>query len=262
MTEEWAPDPDQILEVDAALSEWRQGDVLRSADASQLIVADGSRPLTLPAADAAAEVGTEEEGLVLVQENVEAFVITSQTCEVVQSCANEPELLVSPLVRLPDGIVAEAAAGWRPRYAPVPGEGANAFADLGKTMTLQKAAVTSWDRTEGLRSDVEIRRFQGIAERRVGRFAFPNDLTPATDELYTRLRKKRGNDSFEGRAIVLVEEIRLLGIPDWASSSIEVDIYFLVSTEAAMRELEEHQASLKPQKGQIDTWEGCRAEWE
>lgn len=261
-TEKWEADPDQIQEINSVLIGWQQGDVLQSDEAALVVVADVHRPLTEVAADAASEVGGSGDRLMLVEEEVEGLVITSQTCDVIETCVTTPELTLSPIVRLAGEKAAVAAAGWVPRYAPVPGVGDDAFADLGRSTTLQKGALTSWKQTRGLRSDEETRTFQRIAGRNVGRFAFPDDMKPATDALRMRLRKKRDKDSFEGRALNMVEEIRMLATPDWSASDIDVDIYFLGSTRGEMAALEEAEKEKTPQKGQVSDWEALRVEWQ
>jgi hypothetical protein len=139
-----------------------------------------------------------------------------------------------------------------PRYPPVPGAGDDAFADLALSTTIEKAVLCGISRTTGLRDDDEIRHFQRITRRHYGRFAFPEAMSPALQLLRVRLRDKKDKNSFEGHALQLVEEIRLLPTPNWAGDSIEVDLFFMLTSRDAMNALEPDAAK----------WEAQRAEWE
>jgi hypothetical protein len=261
--EEWSPDLDHVREVDEALADWQQGDVLKNENASFVVLTDGQRPLT-PAAANALSVAGDSDTPIIAEEVAEAFVITSQTCDIVESSKAIPRITLSPLIRLSTDDASIAGAGWIPRFAPVPGYAPNAFADLGHSMSIEKAVVVSWERTRGLRTDEEMRRFQRTAERNIGRFAFPDDLKPAVDSLRERIRDKRGKESFEGKALDAVEEIRMVAIPNWNASDIEVDIYFLSESQEAWEAAEAWVTAQDPKslKGQVTTWDGLRVAWE
>ncbi len=256
--EEWSVDESLVKKVDEVLSEWRQGDVLRSPDISMLTLAHVEWPLTPAAAEAAERVGGEDgSDVVLVENEIEALVIVSQTCDVVETAATAPEIVLCPLYRIEDEhSAAEAAKGWIPRFAPVPGEGDDAFADLSRWTTVEKALAIEWERTQGLRSDKEIQGFQAITQLQIGRFALPDDWKPAFAPLRQRMRDKRNRESPEGRALRAIDEIRVLAFPNWEADEIEVDIYFLVNSR------EDWTAVATEAENADEEWEELRQIWQ
>jgi hypothetical protein len=86
-----APDSPEVTGIDAALNEWRQGDL--ALDESWFVhVGDPAEPLT----DASAEAGAE--GLQALTSEVAGLVVVTQTCDVVRTCLTRPYVEVSPLV--------------------------------------------------------------------------------------------------------------------------------------------------------------------
>jgi hypothetical protein len=62
----------------------------------------------------------------------------------------------------------------------------------------------------------------------------------------------QAKDSFEGKALRLIDEIRLLATPSWQAESIDVDMLFLLKSRADADALEPDQA----------LWEKQRVAWE
>jgi hypothetical protein len=250
-SEPWRPDDDVVQSVRPELDSWRQGDVIKTDNLSSVVLVRSDQPLTQASAETAPGDGTSE--MLINEEEVEALVVTSQTCDVVDDPRHFPHITLSPLVRLENPNHAdEARRGYRPRYAPVPGEGDDAFADLARVTTIEKPLLVGVEHEPGLRTDQEIRHFQRIVQRHYGRFAFPDDLNPALTALRDRLRDKKGKDSFEGHAIDAVDEIRLAALPDWTAPSLEVDMYVLLKSREAMTEISED----------AEEWENQRQAWE
>lgn len=239
----YSPDPATVQTVDEGLQVWRQGDVAVADWIGHLV--DPARPLT----EEAAQGGDEEGSLALASLVVEGLVVVTQTCDVVRSCADRPFVQVAPLIRLEDPIQREAAAGWRPRYAPVPNLGADAFADLDRIVTIEKTILVTCEQVPGWESDAEIRRFSKSVGRKFSRFAFPDDLAEALRPLVKRIREKHKKESEEGRALRLVKEIRIVADPHWAASEIDIFLTFAPDTQ-------EEEAQLPPAK-----WDELLAKW-
>jgi hypothetical protein len=72
------------------------------------------------------------------------------------------------------------------------------------------------------------------------------------DLLRKRLREKKDKETFEGKAIRILDEIRLLPTPDWHADSVDVDLLFLLRSRDAMDELDSD-----PKK-----WEEQRTAWQ
>jgi len=244
---------DPLDQIHGAIQEWRQGDLIAGHELPAVVLFRRSQPLTEATAALAAEItGDDAEDDLIGEQEFEALVVTSQTCDVVEHPSRFPYVTLSPVVRLDEAQAGEARRGYMPRYPPVPGAGDDAFADLALSTTIEKALLPGLERTPGLRDDAETRHFQRITERHYGRFAFPDAMHPALQMLRQRLRDKKDRDSFEGYALGLVDEIRLLATPDWTSDSIDVDLYFLFRSREEMTALD----------GDLDNWEAQRVEWE
>jgi hypothetical protein len=254
MTSEDAPEAhDPLAELHTALQDWRQGDLIPGTALPAVVIFRRTQPLTEATAALAEEAKGETDETMIGEQEFEALVVTSQTCDVIEHPRHSPYVSLAPLVRINDeGRAVEARHGYMPRYPPVPGAGDDAFADLALSTTIEKAVLLGVARTPGLRSDDEIRHFQGITQRHYGRFAFPDAMHPALNLLRKRLREKKDKDSFEGKAIGIVDEIRLLATPNWDAESIDVDLLLLLRSRAAMEALD----------SDATRWEAQRTVWE
>jgi hypothetical protein len=241
----FAVDAPGAAAVNAALAEWRQGDVASLRSISW--IGSTSLPLTEASAEAAAEAGSDPA---IVHVEVDAAVVVTQTCDIVRDCVQRPFVLVAPVVTLDGAPAEEALRGMRPRFVHVPGYGDHSFADLDHVTTLEKSVLVALDRTPGTRSDAEIRQFGLRVGRKHSRFAFPDDLAVSLRGLVARVRDKHDRASAEGRALNILEEIRAVGIPDWGADALEVFLIFAPPTR------EEADEALS-----ADEWEDLVASW-
>lgn len=201
-----------------ALERWRQGDC--AVDEQYFVhVADGARPLT-PEAE-----GLDEELQAVTSDDAVGLVLLTQTCDIVRDCIDRPFVEVAPLIEVSPDQLREVARGRRPNFALVPGlEDRLLVADLERVMTVEKSIVASWARTEGCRTDEEVRAFaRSLARKRV-RPAFPNDFVDLVGPLQTRIIEKHDRASDEGRSLRALREIRVHAAPSWESD--EVDLFF------------------------------------
>lgn len=219
---EWAADAEILARVKRALQSWRQGDI--ASPGVIVHVADAENPLTHEAT-----VGVAEgERVHAVEQKYEEIVVLTQTCDIVRSPGHpdyRPFVQVAPLVRLEGDELAQAKKS--PRYAPVPGVGMDAFADLDICTTMEKSVLAGLDRIQGCTNDDEARSFGRAAGRYRGRFAFPNDVNVALNKLRNRMISKTGRDSPEGRRVDEVLQIRAAATPDWRAS-FDLDLTFIV----------------------------------
>lgn len=201
--EPWRADPSLVERIDAALRDWQQGDIARPGLALHLARADA------PTTPEASEAGGSEDEVVAIVTEFDAVVVTSQTCDVVRSSQDRPFVKVSPLVRLDGDALAGAKARRRPRYAAVPGGGEDAFADLDRETTLEKAVLVGLDRTNGCLTNDDSRRFGSAVARHFGRYAFPDEVTRSLEPLRKRLSAKAGKvGSAQGRRFDEIVQIR------------------------------------------------------
>ena len=228
MTE--AADQSVYYIVDAALKDWRQGDVAVVKSFNHF--ADLRRPVTdasieLSKTSAVANVSTARIGT-----KVEGLVVLTQTCDIQRSSLKRPYIELCPLIRIEVGDAKSAAAGDLPRYAALPSLGEDAVADLDRIMTVEKGWLSFAARTQGWVSDAEIRNFQAAVARRYQRFAFPDDFTIAASKLRDKIISRHGKpSSAEGQLFSLVKHIRVKAEPHWSSSEIEVTISFILEAD-------------------------------
>lgn len=225
MTLRAADDP-ALQAVNDALKFWRQGDCVLG---EQWFVSafDPDLPLT----DAA--LRAKDAGGTLVENEVRGLVVVTQSCDIVRDCKAKPFAEVSPLVEVEAGMLNEVKRLRRPNYALVPGlEHLSLVADLDMTMTVEKAVVAKWARTEGCRTDEERKLFSWCLARKRSRFAFPDDFNEWVEPLEDRIEDKHGKKSAEGRALAQVDEIRVHADPSWDADAVELTFYFVIPKDA------------------------------
>ena len=210
-----------IQEIDAALHKWCQGDyVLGELWFIQRF--NPKRPLTDESKDLA------EKEIDLAESEVRGFVVVTQTCDIVRSCASRPFIEVVPLLEVNEKDLHDIQRGRRPQYAYIPGAAEHRLvADLDRAMTVEKAVVAEWERKEGCRDDREVRALgQALARKRI-RFAFPDDFTELVRELQGRLQDKHDKASSEGEALRALREIRVRAAPSWNDPEIKLMFWFI-----------------------------------
>lgn len=213
--------PDEAAQVDAALADWRQGDVALDANWC-FYAADGDAALTPEGAEAG-------PGTNIIQVSTEGAVVLTQTCDIVRPCLARPFIELAPLVEVTEEVAHEIERGYRPNYAIVPAlRAARLVADLDRTTTVEKPVLASWSRTPGWTTDEQARAFaRGLARKRV-RFAFPDDFNGLVRPLQSRILEKHDKGSDEGRALRALREIRVTASPSWdAPASVELFFSFV-----------------------------------
>jgi hypothetical protein len=210
-----------IAAIDATLSEWSQGDCTIGEDCWFVTRFDPSRPLTSAAEDVAAETDLAESA-------VSGFVVVTQTCDLVRSCADRPFLEISPLVSVDAAQLAEIRKLKRPQYAYIAGV-ADSFlvADLDRVMTVEKSMVAAWERIQGCQNDTDTRNLAEALTRKRSRFAFPDDFTSFAKKLQKRMQDKHEKTSSEGESLRALEQIRVTATPAWDAENVELIFWFI-----------------------------------
>lgn len=231
MTEDAADgSSDDLSTLDRELESWQQGDVAR--DGLTLSAASRALPLTDAARKQAA--ADDEPGLLLIGEAHDEVVVLTQTCDIVRSVQDDPAgrsagrpwVQVAPVVRIPEEELALARR--TARWAPIPGLGADAFADLDQCTTLEKAVLVQMERVRGCRNDNELRAFGQACGRYRSRFAFPNLVVRSMSGLRSRVLDKTTKNSPEGRCVDAVLEIRAEADREWSQPGVNVVLHFIV----------------------------------
>ncbi len=128
--------------VDRALLEWRQRDCVVGEFWFVHRVAPAN-PLT-DAGRVAAGAGSD-----LAESSTFGLVVLTQTCDLVRTWRDRPYGEVAPLVEVDDPGLREVERGDRPQFAFVPAlAGRRLVADLDRVMTVEKAVVAGWSRTQ------------------------------------------------------------------------------------------------------------------
>lgn len=242
---DFAADEAIVDDTDRATAKWRQGDVIDLRLISWLALPDS--PLT---AHAALATNSDDSDVAVLLAEAEALVVLTQTCDIVRTCRERPHVELARLVKLSEPSASEARRGARPRFAPVPGVGADAFVDLDVVVTAEKSMLARASRTLGLPSEADQRRFARGVGRAYSRFAFPDDLTVALRGLVGRIRDKHDRDSPEGRALGALEEIRITGSPSWSGDLIDTFLTFAPPT----REVADTVLSQEEWDEIVDQW--------
>lgn len=211
--------------IDATLRNWRQGDCALG-EQWFLYRLDVDAPLTEAAVQAASE------GTGTCEAEVRGLMAATQTCDIVRSCGTRQFVEVCPLVEVKPDRIVEIRRGRRPNYAYVPGVAEHGLvADLDRVMTVEKAVVAGWERTEGCRDDSERRRLALALARKRARIAFPDDFVELVRALTQRMISKHDKDSDEGRALRALREIRVRAAPSWDSGKVKIMFWFIREDE-------------------------------
>ena len=217
-----------IPAIDATLEQWSQGDCTVGADCWFVTRFDPQRPLTPDAADVV-EVDPNAD---LTESSVSGFVVVTQTCDLVRSCAERPFVEVAPLVAVDDQYLQDIHRLKRPRYAYIAGVAEfNLVADLDRVMTVEKAVVARWERISGCQSDADTRLLGEALARKRSRFAFPDDFNEFAKELQKRMQKRHDKADDDGVALRALREIRVRAAPAWDAERVELMFWFVRAEE-------------------------------
>lgn len=217
-----------IPAIDATLSQWSQGDCTVGDDCWFVTRFDPQRPLTPPALDVVAVDPNTD----LTESSVSGFVVVTQTCDLVRSCAERPFVEVAPLVAVDDRYLQEIHRLKRPRYAYIAGVAKfNLVADLDRVMTVEKAVVAGWERISGCPSDADTRLLGEALARKRSRFAFPDDFNEFAKELQKRMQKRHDKADDDGVGLRALREIRVRAAPAWDAERVELMFWFIRAEE-------------------------------
>ena len=203
------------------LETWRQGDC---------VLGEQWFAYRIDPANAATEAGqiAAANGADLAEAPVAGLVVTSQTCDIVRADRESPFVEISPLVSVLDQEYDEITRRMRPRYAVIPALAKDRLvADLGRTMTVEKAVVVRWDRVAGWTEDSEARDFAEALARKRSRPAFPDDFVRLVGGLQARIKEKHNRNSPEGAALQSLREIRVQGSPSWRGAQVQLHFWFI-----------------------------------
>lgn len=226
---------DEIAQIDAALREWRQGDVVLGADLPALHLAHLEVPATSESEELAAEAGAAGDplDLAVVSRDFEGFMIVSQTCDIVRGIARREFVELSPLVTVPQAKLKQIRRGLMPRYLSCSGLDEHALAaDLDQVTTIEKSLLVRYNasRITGVADDVEARRLASALARKRARAALPDDFVSYLAPLQKRVKDKHDKATEEGIFLRSMREIRVVVDPDWASDPTDVTMLFLFET--------------------------------
>ncbi|NQY97271.1 MAG: hypothetical protein HRT82_08915 [Henriciella sp.] len=200
-----------------ALEYWRQGDFV--LDCGPFIFADKAPP-------------DNPDGLIpRYADGYRGFAVISQTCDIVRSEDKLPCVVVAPLVEVTQSHREMIARGRAPRFVSIENAPEGVVVDLAQAMSVSKTLLTTWPRTQGFDSSERARRFAYGLERAFGRFAFPEDFNTSIARLRKKIQSKYGNpDSPLGKALDLVQELRVRPSNDWNASTVSIKFFLIFET--------------------------------
>ena len=209
---------DATLSAERVLASIRQGAVVRGP--AEFVVL-GPPPLS-----GSARWGQEK------RQEVEGLVLTSQTCDVTRAIAKRPYLEFCPLAKPPIEHLEDCKKRKSSRYAVIAEhltlEGL--FADLDRSMTVEKLVAATWQFVEGPADD-EARAFARALGAKRQRAAFPDELRTMLARLCKELGRKNLTDAV--KAIEALAEIRVRPVPGWGAADVIVD--FMLVSDASER---------------------------
>ena len=237
--------------IDEALRAWRQGDISLDEGLEFVHLADLSRPHSPASAQVAqnlADAGEAiEPGAEFVLDEVRGMVMLSQTCDVVRKCRDRPFVEVAPLIEVSEATVEEIRRLKRPAFAYIPATANDHLvADLDRTMTVEKALISGWNRRSGWETDDELRDFARALARKRSRFAFPNDFVVAARNFQRHLIDKHNRQSSEGAHLRALRKIRVRAAPSWDNDEVWLSWWFI--------------KVLDPETAQVD-WQEFMDQW-
>ncbi|MDE0135721.1 MAG: hypothetical protein OXM54_12865 [Acidimicrobiaceae bacterium] len=221
----FAADVELVNRVNAVTLDWRQGDVPQLTVPSLAWFATSTMPLT----PTSARMPGNDFGAVVAK--AKHVVIVTQTCDIVRDCREYAHITLAGVVTLTGNMVQEASRGRRPRYVALPDLGSDCFADTSLLVSAEKSILLGTDRISAVESDASRRRFAEGIGRAFERSALPDDLVVALNGLTQRIKQKYGKHSKEGRALRLLEDIRIRGFPSWTADEIDVRVLFCPPTQ-------------------------------
>ncbi len=214
-------------EVDAALADWRQGDILLSPTVPAIRLASAALALTVASKELFAEDPTAT--LSVVPEQFSGVMIVSQTCDLVRECKDRPHVLVCPLVTADSDLINAVEKGERPRFVRVSGlKSEPLVADLDQIFTLEKTVLAelATDHRPGANGDAEVRMVGRAIANKFGRTAFPDDFVAAISKMRKEIVRKHDKASPLGAFLQGALEIRVRAKPDWTTAE-EVELLFV-----------------------------------
>lgn len=226
------PDPTPI---DTVLQEWRQGDTILGSDLAFVHVVDLARPVSAEAKEQAATMAASGETAgttTLLESEVEGFVVTTQTCDVVREAEKRPYVELAPLVEVSEADLAAIKGLQRPAFAFVPALAAKRLvADLDRVMTIEKSVLVALPRQSGMTTDAETRAFALALARKRSRFAFPNTFVDLVRSLQKRIVARYGKTSEEGLHVSALSEIRVAASPSWNAERADIFFWFVKQSD-------------------------------
>ncbi len=207
---------DQVAEK---LRHWRQGDY--ACDVGGFLFAEVA----------------EESGSFDARESTDqlaGLVVISQTCDIVRLTDDKQFVSVCPLMVPTNRSEKEIAAGYFPSLTVLEHPPASGmYVDLGRIMSVSKRLLASWERRDGFTSQDRAIRFAGAIERKMGRFAFPDDFDLATKPFQKRVRERHNKaDSPVGRIYRSLDQLRFLAFPDWDAEAVEVTLIGVLAPDS------------------------------
>jgi hypothetical protein len=207
--------PASAEEIGGKCSDWRQGDVFQGAPAYKF--GSGWTPFTATTTYGAA--------------------VVSQSCDAAQS--DRPHIQIAPVVELHGNVANEAAAGRRPQYAPLPQLGDGYYADLDVITTVAKTVLLDYQRTAGVATDDDVRKFAFAVSRKFSRFAYPDEVVASLRPVKTALQSKaRKPNSRLGKVLAKIHSLRVQ-CEDWTTGPLELTLIVIVEPDVVPSDLEE-----------------------
>lgn len=204
-----------------------QGEIFDLPDAC-VVLADPAWPLS----DGAASIMAEQDGaMVVVPEPTDEVVLITQTCDLQITDANNRLCQVGPVMDVGETFANEAQRGHRPGFAALPWYSLGKVADLSRITSLERSLLVGKKSLSRPRTASERLHFAETVSRHFTRIALPDPISDVVNRFLRRIRDKHDKNSYEGKCISLIANLRIEANPNLDSES--PDLKILVILEAS-----------------------------
>lgn len=157
------------------------------------------------------------------------FVVVSQTCDIVSDSPKNRWVVVCPLVKVDPARLSEIERGTVPRFALVENAPEGHVAELARPLTISKALLVTWQRSQGFTDPAQAVEFGRSLERCFGRFAFPDDFNRSISPLLKKLKGGYGKEKAEmGRVARSLAELRVRPSAAWDAEEVRVRFFLIL----------------------------------
>ena len=177
----------------------------------------------------AAEVTSDDVGLVVVPHPVDFVVLLTQTCDLQRTDRESYLCQVAPVVAgVDEGFAHQVARGRRPGWVYLPWHDRLSVGDLSRITTLERSVIVGAEGCGRPRTPTERLHFAESVSRHLTRIAFPDTVSQVLAPALERMRDRHDRQSPEGHCLSRVGSLRLEAAPDLDADSPDLTVLIVL----------------------------------